>query len=459
MHDSDHTPRRTQRALLAAVLVAVLAPAARPQQSEPPPVATMTSAAVPDPTWLGTVQSLALDERVGRALELLRARDAEITALQVRMAEIPAPDFRAAARAALLADLFRAADLDDVRQDAIGNVIGVLPGADRRAPAVVLSAHLDTVFPELDSISVQRTGTVLRGPGVGDDAAGVAAIVAIARALGEARVPLRRDVVVVGTVGEEGEGDLRGVKHFFAAGLPPARVAAFLTLDLGSQSQIVNEGIGSRRLHVTVRGRGGHSWGDFGRPNPIHALARSIDAFLQMPAPAGVRSSYNVGVIEGGTGVNVIPEMASLRLDLRSEEPAALEQLERSFRAALEAGLARERDWSNGGALQLDVDVIGDRPVGRTSPDSRIVQAVVAAFASQNLPALLGTSSTDANLPMSLGVPAVALPHGCQGQEAHSRAEWCDTANRGPVLAAELLAVVAVAELNGPLQLRRLPTD
>src|SRR5262249_19618656 len=222
------------------------------------------------------------------------------------------------------------------------------------------------------------------------------------RAVHDAKVPLRRDVIFVATVGEEGEGDLRGVKHFFAADFSPARVAAFFTLDLGSQAQLVKDGVGSRRLQVTVHGPGGHSWGDFGRPNPIHALARAIDRFLEMPLPADARSSYNVGVIEGGTGVNVIPESASLRLDLRSEGVAQLEQLESNFRSALEKGLDAERDWSRGGTLELDVQVIGDRPVGVTALTTPIVQAAVAAFSVQSLQMGRGSTSPAPNLPMSL---------------------------------------------------------
>ena len=450
---------------VAAPAWAASAPAATPARAAAPrpdaprdTPAVPETAASPDPTWLGTIRTLQLDVRVAQAIELLRQRDGDITELQVRIAEVPAPDFRAAARAALVGDAFRAAGLADVRTDAIGNVVGVLRGRDRGAAVVVLSAHLDTVFPELDSIVVQRQGTILRAPGIGDDAAGLAAIVAMARVLQDARVPLRRDIMIVATVGEEGEGDLRGVKHFFAT-TPPQRVAAFFTLDLGSQMQIVNEGVGSRRLQVTVRGRGGHSWGDFGRANPIHALARAIDAFLETPPPAGPRSSYNVGVIEGGTGINVIPESASLRLDLRSEEPHVLELLEAAFRAGLETGVARERSSCHDDGLQLDVEVIGDRPSGRTPADAPVVQAMVAAFATQDLTAVLGTSSTDANLPMSLGVPALALPHGCQGHEAHSRREWCDVTQRPTVLAAELLALIATAELHGPPQFPRQPTD
>ncbi len=439
----------------AALLLCAGRVAAQPDVSAP----TNSSPVTPDPGRLGTFKSLSLDERVGAAIDALRARDADITELQIRLAEIPAPDFRAPLRAAHLQEVLRGIGLADVRQDATGNVLAVLPGTDRHLPAVVLSAHLDTVFPELTEIKVVREGTVLRGPGIADDAAGLAAVVAIARALHDARVPLRRDVVVAATVGEEGEGDLRGVKHLFAADLLPGNVAAFLSFDLGSQVQIVNEGVGSRRLLAAVHGPGGHSWGDFGRPNPIHALARSLNAFLETPLPQGARTSYNVGVIEGGSGVNVIPESASLRLDLRSEALPQLEALESAFRAGLEKGLARERDWSHGGTLDLDVQVIGDRPVGHTPPDGNLVQSVVAAFATQDLSVVLGSSSTDANLPMSLGVPAVALPHGVQGHEAHSRGEWCDVAGRPAVLAAELLAVVGLAELDGPVRLRRSPTD
>lgn len=406
-----------------------------------------------DSTMLARIRALATDARVAAAIDLLRERDDEITELQIRFARIPAPDYRAPQRAALLLDLLRAAGLEGVHQDAAGNVLARLHGTAPAESAVVLSAHLDTVFPGLDSILVEREGTILRGPGVADDAAGLAAMVHLARALRDARVPLRRDIVIAGTVGEEGEGDLRGVKHLFEVEVPPARVAAFLTLDLGSPTQFANGGLGSRRLHVTVRGPGGHSWADFGRPNPIHALSRAVAAFVEAPLPLGPRCSFNVGVIEGGRGVNVIPEEASLRLDLRCESAEQLSQLEESFRAALDQALERERAWSAGkGDLAAEIDVIGDRPVGITPPESPLVTTAVAAFASRSFPVFLGSSSTDANLPMSLGVPALGLPHGCQGHEAHSLREWCDTAGRPAVLGAELLTLVALAELAGPVQ-------
>ena len=447
---------QTPIAILAALALLVAAPALG-QETLPPDFAETVDL---DPELLAHVEMLSQDERVARALDLLRESDDEITALQIRFAEIPSPDERARRRAAFFADRLRGTGLQGVHQDAVGNVIGRLRGREPELPVVVLSGHLDTVFPDLEEIVVEREGTVLRAPGVGDDAAGLAAVVYLARALRQAGVPLKRDLYVVGTVGEEGEGDLHGVKSLFSDELPPDRVHAFLTVDLGLQTQLVNEGLGSRRLLVTVLGPGGHSWGDFGRPNPIHALARAVSEFLSTALPPGERSSFNIGMIEGGRGVNVIPESASMRVDIRSESPQLLAEIESRFRATLDSALADERDWASIDIpLELEVETIGDRPSGRTPADSPLVRTVVAAFASQSLAALLGSSSTDANWPMSLGVPALALPHGCQGRDAHSIAESCDTAGRPPVLAAELLALVALAELDGPLEPLRAPTD
>jgi len=409
---------------------------------------------------VAAIRRLETQPGVQRALEMLRGRTEELTQLQIEFARIPAPDPRAPQRGAFLRRRLEAAGLQGVRSDAAGNVIGVLPrrgaqgggasGGDGRGNprrVVVLSAHLDTVFPELTDIEIQRDGGILRGPGIADDAAGLAAIVHLADVLCGAGVQFEQDVAVVGTVGEEGEGDLRGVKHLFSVEFPPERVAAFLTLDLGDPREIVNSGLGSRRLCVRARGPGGHSWGAFGRPNPIHALARGIERFLSAVPSGSARTSYNVGCIEGGRGVNVIPESASARVDLRGESAADLATLETSFRAALEAGLSAERAWSRSAAeaLQLEVEVIGDRPAGTTPADSGLVRAAVAAFSSRNLRVRLGTTSTDANEPMRLGVPAVALPHGVRAHDTHSLREWCRVEGRATVLEAELLTLVHVA--------------
>ena len=413
--------------------------------------ARWSTPAEPDAAHVAELQRLAADAGVQRALALLQRRAGEITELQIEFARLPSPDARAPLRAALLGRVLESAGVQALRVDAAGNVIGFVRGAggsaseDRRV--VVLSAHLDTVFPELAHIEIERDGDVLRGPGIADDAAGLAAIVHLAGVLCARGIPLRHDIAVVGTVGEEGEGDLRGVKHLFASELAPDRVAAFITLDLGDPEEIVHGGIGSRRLRATVHGPGGHSWGDFGRPNPIHALARGLDRFLAAVPSGNARSSYNVGVVEGGRGVNVIPESASARVDLRSESAAELEELESVFRACIEAGVGAERAWSRAGAdaLRLELEVIGDRPAGTTPADSDLVRTAVAAFGNGNLRVRLGASSTDANEPMRLGVPALALPHGVRAHETHSRREWCNVGARVPVLEAVLLALLCVA--------------
>jgi acetylornithine deacetylase/succinyl-diaminopimelate desuccinylase-like protein len=393
------------------------------------------------------MQDLLGDPGVLQARRWLHEQQESITELQVAFARLPSPDLRAAPRAALFERRMRELGLDDLQVDAVGNVLGTLSGRQPDLPTVVLSAHLDSVFPHLDVIPVERDGPVLRGPGIADDAAGLAGIVFLAQALQRTGCALERSVVLVATVGEEGEGDLHGVKHLFHgiwAGQPPA---AFLTLDIGSPRHAAHAGLGSRRFEVRVQGPGGHSWGDFGRPNPIHALSRSVALFLEGRSARQARGSWNVGRIEGGQGVNVIPQEARLCIDLRSREMDALEDLVLDFHRALEDGLRQEQKaaQTGAGALQHEVRVIGDRPMGETPLDAPLSQTVRAAFEACELPLQFTRSSTDANVPMSLGVPALAVPHGVSGFNAHSEAEWCDVTGRSAVLEAELLAVLALA--------------
>ncbi len=397
-----------------------------------------------DPERARSLRKLRDAAGVQRGLSHLRADAEALTQLQIEIARTPTGDARAEPRARMLEAKLKEAGIADLRRDAAGNVLGVVPGTSGRS--VVLSAHLDTVFPTLEHIDIEREGPVLRGPGISDDAAGLTALVFLAQALCEARLELQHDVLFACTVGEEGEGDLCGVKHLFAQELDPRRVIAFLTLDLGGQQTIVHEGLGSRRFHVTLRGPGGHSWGDFGRPNPAHALTRGLARFVENERGKRGVATFNVGTLEGGRGVNVIPETASARVDLRATHASDLEALERRLRAALNAGLESERAWStDGAALTLDVRVIGDRPSGATPADSQLVRTCVAAFANAGIEVRLAASSTDANAPMSLGVPAVALPHGARAHNAHSLDEWCDVRGREPVLDAIFLTMVALA--------------
>ncbi len=396
-----------------------------------------------DPDFGRAIEARRADPDLERGLDDLARSAEEATALQIEIARIPTRDARAAERARFLESRLRATGLD-VRTDTAGNVHGVVRGS--AAGTVIVSAHLDTVFPNLLDIEVERQGHVLRGPGIADDAAGLAGLVHLARATRLAgRVP-RHDIAFVCTVGEEGEGDLCGVKHLFEHEFAPEDVVAFLTLDLGVQGTIVNQGLGSRRFQVTFRGPGGHSWADFGRPNPAHALARGLAGFLETEKGKRGVASFNVGTLDGGRGVTAIPETASARVDLRAVDRAALQRLERTFRDALRTGFEAERSWSRDDqGFELDLRVIGDRPSGRTPAGSDLVRALVAGFRAFGIDVELGASSTDANAPMSRGVAAVAVPHGVRAHNAHSLDEWCDVRGRPPVLSAIFVAMAHLA--------------
>jgi acetylornithine deacetylase/succinyl-diaminopimelate desuccinylase-like protein len=390
---------------------------------------------------------LAKNPTVQASQRWLRQQAEAITRLQVRFAQLPSPDLRATPRAALFHQCLAESHLVDIHTDGVGNVLGTLPGSAPAGDRIVVSAHLDSVFPHLEHIEVVQEGNVVRAPGIADDAAGLAAVVFLVRALQRLGQPLTRDVVVVATVGEEGEGDLAGVKHLFRNTWEPHAVAAFLTLDLGSQRHAAHAALGCRRFEVRVHGPGGHSWGDFGRPNPIHALCRGVALFLQDRSAMDGKGSWNIGCIEGGRAVNAIPENACLRVDLRSREQRALEDLERSFRQAMAEAIDREHAAAkpHAGTLTLDMRSIGDRPTGETPLDSPLVLTCAAAFAACGFPLEFTQSSTDANVPMSLAVPALALPHGARAFNAHSEQEWCDVSGREAVLEAELLALLALA--------------
>jgi acetylornithine deacetylase/succinyl-diaminopimelate desuccinylase-like protein len=370
------------------------------------------------------------DKRVRSALELLRSDNEWTLQQQISICEIPAPPFTEAARAAEYRRRLEALGLTNVRIDAEGNVIAERPGSGG-GPTVLISAHLDTVFPEGTDVRVRREGSLLRGPGIGDDCRGLAVLLAVARALGEAGVRTRGPVYFVGTVGEEGEGNLRGVRHLFASELKD-RVDYFISVD-GSGSGITSRAVGSRRYRVTYRGPGGHSYSAFGMPNPIHALGRAVAAIGDVRVPAQPKTTFNVGVVEGGTSVNSIAASGSMVVDLRSESPASLDSLDARFRAAVEGALAAENArWPDSRhRLTMDLQDLGHRPAGGQPDSARIVQVALAAARAAGLGASTGASSTDANLPMSLGIPAITIDGGGTGQGSHSLGEWYDDGEDG----------------------------
>jgi acetylornithine deacetylase/succinyl-diaminopimelate desuccinylase-like protein len=391
----------------------------------PAPLAAQRPAARAQPTAARVPAVPAQHPRVRQAMQALEATNAWTLEQQASICEIPAPPFKEAARAAEYRQRLEALGLVNVRIDREGNVIAERPGSGG-GPTVVVSAHLDTVFPEGTDVTVKREGTVLSAPGIGDDCRGLAVLLAVARAMRDANVQTTGTILFVGTVGEEGPGNLRGVRHLFAEELK-GRIDYFISVD-GTGLGVTSGAVGSHRYKVTYKGPGGHSYGAFGMPNPIHALGRAIDAIADLEVPRQPRTTFSVGVISGGTSVNSIAYEASMEVDMRSESEEALTALDARFRQALEGALAAERArWPQSQVpLEMTIDTIGLRPAG-TQPDAApIVQVALrardAVVGGRQLvvPAGTNASSTDSNVPIALGIPAITIDGGGQGRGAHS---------------------------------------
>jgi len=393
--------------------------------------------------------TLMADLAVKAALEAVRRNEPWTLDEQARLTEIAAPPFQEQARAKEFERLFRELGLKDVRIDREGNVIGVRPG-EKPTPNVVLSAHLDTVFPEGTDVRVKREGHLLRAPGITDDGRGLAALLSVIRALDEGGVRTPGTITFVATVGEEGLGDLRGVKALFNETLKD-QVDFFISIDVPSgdgagPNRFTTTGVGSYRYRVTFTGTGGHSYGAFGLANPIHALGRAVARIGDIRVPAQPRTTFNVGRIGGGTSVNSIAFEAWMEVDMRSENPAALEALHGQFKEAVQAAVAEENArWGGRGNLNVDLQLVGLRPAGATAADSPIVRTTGAAIAALGLEPIRNAGSTDANVPMALGIPAVTIGGGGIGSGSHTLEETFDSTDShlGPQLA--VLLVVALA--------------
>lgn len=367
----------------------------------------------------------------------------------IRICEIPAPPFKEAARAEYVKQRFEELGLAHVRADEEGNIIAERRGASRRS-SVVVSAHLDTVFPEGTDVRVRTEGKRLYAPGISDNTCGVATITELARALSAARIETEGTVCFVATVGEEGEGNLRGVRHLFTRGALREGVDAFVSLDGPGVERITHRALGSRRYRVTINGPGGHSWGDFGIVNPVHALGRAVARFAAYPAPLAPRTSYNVGIVEGGSSINVIPERASMSVDMRSVANEEIDKLEGYLRRVVEIAVREENSQRamSGTSLTYDFDRVGDRPSGETPASSRIVQSAIECSRALGIEPRLDCSSTDSNIPISLGIPAITIGAGGMSSNCHSLAEWYDPAGRELGLKRLLLLTVALAGLS-----------
>jgi tripeptide aminopeptidase len=366
---------------------------------------------------------------------------------QASICEIPAPPFNETERGKEYAKRLAALGMVEIRTDKVGNVISKYPGSSAPKPLIIFSAHLDTVFPAGMDVKVKKDGNRLTGLGIGDDCRGLAVVLATGKALMENKVKFKGTVLFVATVGEEGQGDLRGVRHLFTEELK-GQVDQFISID-GTGFRVTARGVGSNRYKVTYKGRGGHSYGAFGMPNPAHAMGRAIARIADIEVPKSPKTTFNIGTVTGGTSVNSIPIEVSMEVDIRSESPRELATIDERLRAALQYGLdAEKKRWPESKApLELVIETLGLRPAAEPSDEVPIIQKSLAAAKTLGITVLAtGAGSTDSNIPMSLGIQAVTLGGGGISPNAHSIDEYFEErpdSYKAPQWATLLLAMLA----------------
>ncbi|MBA2771136.1 MAG: M20/M25/M40 family metallo-hydrolase [Sphingomonas sp.] len=411
------------------------------------PAVAQTSTADPD----STVRQIVASASFKQAAATLEAGHDQWVKDVITLAEIPAPPFKEQARAKAYADMFRSRGLSEVEIDEEGNALGLRKGT-AGGPIVVVSAHLDTVFPEGTDVKVRREGDKLFAPGVGDDSAGLAAILSLIDAMNAASIATRSDILFVGTVGEEGLGDLRGVRHLFTKGKYKGRIGAFFSLDGGGMETMTTAGTGSKRYRVTYKGPGGHSYGAFGLVNPMVPLGQTVIDLYKLNVPTKPKTTYSASVVGGGTSVNSIPDEVWLQVDMRSETADELAKLEPQFLRIVERSVAAENAarLTKEGRITAEPKKIGDRPAGETSPSADIVRFAEAAYRAEGINIRRTASSTDANLPMSLGIPAVTMSRGSSGGRAHAPDEWIGIEKEPNVKLRRILLATIVATAGVP---------
>jgi tripeptide aminopeptidase len=397
---------------------------------------------------MSIIQDVMASEAYRKAVATLTAEHDGMIEDIITLTQIAAPPFGEAARARAFLAMAKARGLENLEIDTEGNVTGIRPGVGN-GPLICVAAHLDTVFPAGTDLTVRRDGTRLYAPGVGDDTRSLAVLLAWLRAMDAAAVRTRADLLLVADVGEEGPGDLRGMRHLFQKGPYKDRISAFITVDSPDMAHIATGGVGSKRYRVTFKGPGGHSYGAFGLVNPMFAMADAIARLGRVTVPASPKTTYSASVTGGGTSINSIPNQVWTDFDLRSESPAELARLEATFLDLTAKSVATEnaaRSTRNG-AVTTDIAKIGNRPAGRTDEGSDLVRLAHAAISAHGFQPRFETSSTDANIPMSLGVPAIKIGSGGTGGRAHSLEEWIDVAPEPSIrgMAAGLATVLAVA--------------
>ena len=387
--------------------------------------------------------ALLNDPAVRAALELAKSNEPRAIDQQIRLCEIPAPPFHEGARASEFARLFSSLGLKDVRIDQAGNVIGVRPGLSAR-PNLVFAAHLDTVFPEDTDVHVTREGAILKGPGIGDDCRGLTVLLSVIQTLRDAHIQTPGSITFVADVGEEGLGDLRGMKTLFNDTLK-GQIDKFVSID-GLGLGLVNIGVGSMRYKVTFTGPGGHSYGAFGMANPIHAMGRAIAKISDFEVPTNPKTTFNVGRVGGGTSVNAIAFECWMEVDMRSADVTALKTLDEKFHAAIRAAVDEEnRRWHDRGKVSASEELAGLRPAGRTPLDAPILRTTLAVDHALSIDDAPAEGSTDSNIPMTMNIPAVTISGGGKGSGAHSTRETYDTTDSWRGTQRALLLAIALA--------------
>jgi tripeptide aminopeptidase len=368
----------------------------------------------------------------------------------ITLTEIPSPPFKERQRAMAYLEMLRQQGLADVEMDAEGSVMGIRKGTGG-GPMLAVVAHLDTVFPEGTNVKVKREGTRLMAPGVGDDTRGLAVMLATIRAMDAAKFQTTSDILFVGNVGEEGEGDLRGVKFLLKKGKYKDRIKRFIAIDGEEQERITRGGVGSKRYRVSFTGPGGHSYGAFGLVNPAFAMGNAIAKFSRIQVPSSPKTTYSIGAVAGGTSVNAIPSEVRMDVDIRSESCAELKKLDAAFLAIVREAVVEENRARSikEGSVAADPKPIGERPCGETPASAAIVQTTAATLKAFGLTPSFNINSTDSNIPMSLGIPAVTIGRGGPGGRQHSPDEWTDVDPKAIARATTIAMTIILANAGG----------
>ncbi|HSI68122.1 MAG TPA: M20/M25/M40 family metallo-hydrolase [Planococcus sp. (in: firmicutes)] len=393
-----------------------------------------------------TYKKLIASSKVQSGLSFIKKDHDKTVKEQIALTEIPAPPFKETVRADEYMKKLEALNLSDVRKDAEGNVYGVRRGTSN-GPKLVVTAHLDTVFPEGTDTSVSEKNGILYAPGIGDDTRGLAELLAVVRALDEAGIETEGDLIFGGTVGEEGAGDLRGVKAFFNENHD---IDGFISMDGPGFDRIIYLATGSFRYKITYKGPGGHSFAAFGTPSATHALGRAIAAIADLETAADPKTTFSVGEVVGGTSVNAIAQEASMTVDLRSNDQQALAELEERFLHIVKQAAADENSRWQDDRISVEVERFGNRPSGSQLADSLMVQTACAAVESIGSSAqLCEPSSTDANYPISIGVPAITIGLGGEFGSAHTLEEWHDPTEAHLGIQKSFMTILGLAGVDG----------